>query len=153
MEIEKNLRKSVKNLLSLFKVFFLVGFIFAGIFPGSVQAQNKINSIDIDAVIYEDGSMYVTQVWDVDFEEGTEAYIPMQAPSYLTISDLRVADGNGEYQVLEKWNLDAGFKEKARKCGINYTSDGYEICFGISEYGHNRYAIEYRLANVFLFLQ
>jgi hypothetical protein len=139
------MKEQMKKLLM---AFLLAGFILAGIFPGSVQAKNQVMSIDIDAVIYEDGSMYVTQVWDVEFDEGTEAYIPMRAPSYLTISDLRVADGNSVYQVLKEWDPDANFKEKARKCGINYTADGYEICFGLSEYGHNRYAIEYRLANV-----
>ncbi|AGA68426.1 putative membrane protein (DUF2207) [Desulfitobacterium dichloroeliminans LMG P-21439] len=116
--------------------------------PKPTYAQNHVRTIDIEAVIYDDGSMYITQVWEGDFDEGTEIYIPMAAPDYLQISDLRVADHNGVYQVVEPWDLEAGFAEKASKCGLNYTEEGYEICFGLSEYGTNRYAIEYRLKNV-----
>lgn len=30
-----------------------------------------------------------------------------------------------------------------RKCGINKTDDGVELCFGITDYGEKKYAIEY----------
>lgn len=115
--------------------------------PFSAYAANRVDTMDIQAVINEDGSMYVTQVWEGNFEEGTESYIPMNAPDYLTISQLRVSDQNGAYETVADWDIDWSFEEKARKCGINRTDSGYEICFGISEYGHNRYAIEYKLDN------
>lgn len=111
-------------------------------------AANQVNTIDIQAVIYEDGSMYIVQNWEGSFDEGTECYIPMQAPDYLTISELQVSDENGTYETVAGWDIDGSFEEKARKCGLNYTDSGYEICFGISQYGHNRYAIEYKLDNV-----
>ncbi|MEA5134717.1 MAG: DUF2207 domain-containing protein [Candidatus Fimivivens sp.] len=107
-----------------------------------------MNTIDIQAVVNKDGSMHVTQTWDGRFEEGTENYIPMNAPDYLTISELKVSDQNGAYETVPNWNVDWSFKDKARKCGINSTSDGYEICFGISEYGQNRYTLDYKLDNV-----
>ncbi|MEL1135688.1 DUF2207 domain-containing protein [Desulfitobacterium sp. THU1] len=113
-----------------------------------VFAQNQVGSIDIEAVVYDDGSMYVSQVWEGDFDEGTEVYIPLAAADYLKLNDLRVADDKGVYQVVEPWDIEAGFEDKAYKCGLIYTDEGYEICFGISEYGNNRYAIEYRLENV-----
>lgn len=120
------------------------------IFSISLHAfgANKVDTIDIEAVLYKDGSMYVTQIWDGNFDEGTEIYIPMNASDYLAIYDLKVSDINGSYQTLSEWDVDKSFEEKANKCGIIDTDSGYEICFGISEYGHNRYAIEYRLANV-----
>ncbi|MEG1993577.1 MAG: DUF2207 domain-containing protein, partial [Oscillospiraceae bacterium] len=114
----------------------------------SAFAENKVNTIDIEAILHEDGSMYVTQAWDGDFDEGTEIYIPMNAPDYLDISNLQVTDDNGLYETLDNWDVDKSFEDKSNKCGINYTDDGYEICFGISEYDHNRYAIEYKLNNV-----
>jgi len=126
----------------------ILSFILVLSFIPSAFAANQVTTIDIEAVMYQDGSMYVTQVWEGNFNEGTEIYIPMNAPDYLTISDLQVTDINGTYEVLGNWELDKSFEEKAYKCGINYTDTGYEICFGISEYGHNRYAIEYRLSNV-----
>ena len=63
-------------------------------------AANKVSTIDMEAVLYKDGSMYVSQVWEGDFDEGTEIYIPMNAPSYLTISDLQVSDLGATYEVI-----------------------------------------------------
>ena len=78
------MRKSIGTLLvALFLVYTL---------SVPAAAANKVNSIDIEAVLYKDGSMHVTQVWKGDFDEGTEAYIPINAPDYLTISGLQVSD-------------------------------------------------------------
>lgn len=116
-------------------------------FSSTVLAENHVERMDIEAVINEDGSMNITQIWEGTFDEGTENYIPMNAPEYLTISELHVQDGNDTYKTILDWDIDASFKEKAKKCGINYTDDGYELCFGISEYGDKRYTIKYKLKN------
>ncbi|MEL7565572.1 MAG: DUF2207 domain-containing protein [Clostridiales bacterium] len=134
------MRKKVSGLILCFALLFSL--------PLPAFAANQVNTMDIQAVIYEDGSMYVTQVWEGDFNEGTESYIPMNAPDYLTISQLTVSDQNGAYETVPEWNIDWSFEEKARRCGIHDTDRGYEICFGISNYGQNRYAIEYKLDNV-----
>lgn len=133
------MRKKVSGLILCFALLFAL--------PLPAFAANQVSTMDIQAVIYEDGSMYVTQVWEGDFNEGTESYIPMNAPDYLTISQLTVSDQNGSYETVSDWNIDWSFEEKARKCGIHDTDSGYEICFGISRYGQNRYAIEYKLDN------
>lgn len=133
------MRKKVSGLILCFALLFAL--------PFPAFAANQVNTMDIQAVIYEDGSMYVTQVWEGDFNEGTESYIPMNAPDYLTASQLTVSDQNGSYETVLDWNIDWSFEEKARKCGIHDTDSGYEICFGISDYGQNRYAIKYKLDN------
>lgn len=112
------------------------------------MAANQVNTIDIQAVLNGDGSMHITQNWLGRFEEGTEVYIPMKAPDYLTISELTVADQNGSYQTVEEWDIDWSFAEKAQRCGVHYTDEGFEICFGISQYGQNSYTISYKLDNV-----
>ena len=133
------MRKKVSGLILCFALLFAL--------PFPAFAANQVNTMDIQAVIYEDGSMYVTQVWEGNFNEGTESYIPMNAPETLTISQLTVSDQNGSYETVSDWNIDWSFEEKARKCGIHDTDSGYEICFGISDYGQNRYAIKYKLDN------
>lgn len=133
------MRKKVSGLILCCALLFSL--------PLPAFAANQVNTMDIQAVIYEDGSMYVTQVWEGNFSEGTESYIPMNAPDYLTISQLIVSGQNGAYETVPDWNVDWSFEEKARKCGIHDTDSGYEICFGISDYGQNRYAIEYKLDN------
>ena len=133
------MRKKVHGLILCAVLLFSLSF--------TAFAANRVDTMDIQAVLYEDGSMYVTQVWEGNFDEGTESYIPMNAPDYLTISQLMVSDQNGVYETVPDWDIDWSFEEKARKCGVHDTDRGYEICFGISEYGHNRYAIEYKLDN------
>jgi len=118
------------------------------VLPLPVFAENQVNTIDIQAVINEDGSMYITQNWIGHFVEGTEIYIPMDTPDYLTISELRVYDQNGIYDTVQNWNINWSFEEKSGKCGIHYTDNSYEICFGISQYGENRYTVSYKLDNV-----
>lgn len=109
---------------------------------GTVLAKNNVSEIDIDVTVRDDGSAYVVQNWQGTFDEGTENYIPIKT-SDISVSDFKVSDENGTYTFEENWDIDSGFDEKSRKCGINETPDGIELCFGISEYGENRYAIEY----------
>lgn len=44
--------------------------------------------------------MRITQSWSGRFDEGTESYIPMNAPDYMTISELTVSDQNGSYDTV-----------------------------------------------------
>lgn len=134
------MRKRVSGLVLCFVLLFAL--------PLPAFAANQVSTIDIQAVIYEDGSIHITQNWEGRFEEGTENYIPMNAPDYLTISELTVSDQNGSYETVPDWNIDWSFDEKVGKCGIHETDSGYEICFGISRYGQNRYTIEYKVDNV-----
>lgn len=107
-----------------------------------VLAANNVSEIDIDVCVRNDGSAYIVQNWHGEFYEGTENYIPITTHG-ISISDFTVSDKDGTYAFADNWNIDASFDEKIRKCGINETADGVELCFGISEYGENRYAIEY----------
>lgn len=131
------MRKKVSGLILCFALLFAL--------PFPAFAANQVNTMDIQAVIYQDGSMHITQVWEGRFNEGTESYIPMNAPDYLTISELSVSDQNGSYETVPDWDIGWSFAEKKRKCGINDTDSGYEVCFGISQYGQNRYTIAYKL--------
>jgi hypothetical protein len=89
--------------------------------PFHAFAANQVDTVDIQAVIYEDGSMGITQIWEGSFNEGTESYIPMNAPDYLTISELTVSDQDGSYDTVPDWNIHWSFEEKARKCDIYNT--------------------------------
>ena len=98
------MRKKISGLILCFALLFAL--------PLPAFAANQVNTMDIQAVIYEDGSMYITQVWTGSFDEGTESYIPMNAPDYLTISQLTVSDQNGAYETVPEWNIDWNFKRR-----------------------------------------
>ena len=110
--------------------------------PATTFAKNNVSEIDIDVTIRDDGSAYIVQNWQGTFNEGTENYIPINTED-ISIADFKVSDKKGAYTFVENWDVDLSFYEKKRKCGINKTYDGVELCFGISEYGEMRYAIEY----------
>ena len=112
------------------------------IFSGTAFAKNNVTEIDISVTIRDDGSAYIVQNWQGTFNEGTENFIPINTQD-ITITDFKVSDVNGAYTFKEDWDVDLSFFEKAGKCGIVENYDGVELCFGISEYGENRYAIEY----------
>jgi len=123
----------------------LCAFLFAAIMSQAALAANNVSDINVDVGIYDDGSAYITQTWNCDFSEGTECYIPIENLGEMSISNFMVSDENGPYTYVEDWNINAGFEEKAGKYGIVKTDKGYELCWGIGEYGQRRYAIEYKI--------
>ncbi len=127
------------------KINFLIPILLCYLVVG-VSAKNHVTEIDIDVGIRDDGSAYITQVWNGTFTEGTENYIPINTDG-IEITDFKVLDINGEYDKMNNWDAKGSFEQKSRKYGINLTKDGVELCFGISEYGANRYAIEYVVHN------
>ena len=108
-------------------------------------AANRVPEMEIEIALRPDGSAYVTQTWYADTDEGTEFYLARNDSGYLTITDFSVSDINGPYTFVENWDVSASFEEKAGKCGILETDEGVELCWGITEYGQYRYAIEYIL--------
>ena len=125
----------IKKLLVVVSLFFVLCSV-------SVFAQNNVSEIDIEVTVRDDGSAYIVQNWTGTFGEGTENYIPINTDD-ISITDFSVSDMNGTYTFVENWDVNWSFEEKANKCGIVETFNGVELCFGISEYGENRYAIEY----------
>ncbi len=122
--------------------------LFAALFGQSAFAKNNVSDITVDVVIYDDGSAYITQTWNCNFDEGTEGYLPIENLGEMTISDFSVSDENGPYTYIDNWNIKASFDEKVNKCGIVETDKGYELCWGITAYGQHRYAIEYKLSGL-----
>mgnify|MGYP005922450913 FL=1 len=117
----------------------------AALFCTPALAASRVPEMELDVALRTDGSAHITQVWTTDTDEGTEFYLGCRDSGYLTITDFSVSDQNGPYVYVEGWDVDASFEEKANRCGILETDEGVELCWGISEYGENRYTIEYVL--------
>ena len=111
-------------------------------------ASDSIDSIEIKATLMDDGALMVTEVWKATPMTGTEFYIPKTNMRDIVITDYEVYDEVGPYETVNDWNVDASFDEKARKCGINETSDGIELCFGKSDLNKNKtYTLTYTMRN------
>lgn len=48
----------------------------------------------VKAVLRPDGSAYITQIWSMDADDGTEFYLVLNNSGYLSITDFSVSDQN-----------------------------------------------------------
>ncbi len=115
----------------------------------SAFAQNKVHDVDITVNLATDGSAQIREVWDMTLSRGTEVYLGRENLGDIKILDLTVSDETGEtYTTDRSWDPDRSFERKKGHCGLNSISNGYEICWGIGEYGHRTYTVDYTLTNL-----
>ena len=132
---------------SLFHFFLLIA---VAVFMNAVPvfaAEQAIPSITVDVQLKKDGSAVITEVWDVrGVSDGTEYYKALYNMKGMSVHSLLVSDESGkQYKTLENWDTKRSREEKAGTCGILKTSQGYELCWGIGNYGDHQYTIQYTL--------
>ncbi len=131
-------------------VAFLSGIFLLSALTVPALGANRVPELTVDVALRPDGSACITQEFWAETDEGTEFYLDCLDSGYLYITDFSVSDINGPYTVLKEgtWDIDASFEEKAGKCGILPIDGGVELCWGITQYGQYRYAVEYILHNL-----
>lgn len=127
------------------KVYAVIGIIL--ILICSVVQANEMRSIDMNVFIDENGNANVTETWQYYSDSGTECYHSYKNLGNSKIKNLIVSDDVMTYEILDGWDVNGSFDDKKYKCGINNTSDGIEICWGISEYGNKEYIVNYVITN------
>ena len=108
---------------------------------------NSIDSINMDIFIDDYGNALVTETWSAYLNTGTEGYKPYYNLGNSSITNFKVSDGSTQFNYLDNWNTSASFEDKKYKNGINVVDDGVELCWGISNYGHNTYTLNYTINN------
>ncbi len=134
------MKKTIKIIL-----IFLFAFIVFGL--GKEVNANSIYKISMDIYINEDGEANVTEVWNCFVNKGTEAYHPYYNLGSSKIKDLQVQENGKKYETLDFWDASGTFSDKAYKCGVNYISQGVELCWGIGQYGFHTYTIQYTITD------
>ena len=116
--------------------FALAAVLFLG---AAAQSVSRIRDVDIRVELQQDGSAWITQVWDVEVNSsGTEWYIPISNLGRMTVSRLEVSENGRSYQSLgNNWDVDRTRSWKTDKCGIVPKSDGVELCWGLGEVGNH----------------
>ncbi|MBQ9657876.1 MAG: DUF2207 domain-containing protein [Clostridia bacterium] len=140
------MKKTLKTLIA-----FMIAFSILAI--GKAVQANSINKISMDIYIDKNGNANITEVWDCKATSGTEVYHPYYNLGNSEIKNLSVKDATTEYTTLSKWKTSGDLKSKANKCGLNYISNGVEICWGISDYGTHKYTVKYDITNFVAQLQ
>lgn len=129
--------------LSAFLAFFIAAV------SSASAAGSAIHDIDIDVLLSRDGSATIQERWDISANTGTEWYLVRNNLGDIAISDFQVSDESGRhYDNIGRWDVDAGLREKAFRCGINSTYSGVELCWGLGSYGHHVFTVKYRMSNV-----
>ena len=108
---------------------------------------NTLSSINITANIDELGTMHVEEIWQMRTNKDTEIYKEEYNLGNINITNFQVRDEDRVYTEKSNWNINDSFENKKYKYGINYVSQGLELCWGISEYGNKTYTISYDLEN------
>lgn len=111
------------------------------------SATNKIYNIDVTVNLDTDGTGHITEVWNVKTNEKTEIYKPMSNLVNSEITNFKVSM-DGIPFTQKTWNINDSFDNKANKYGINYVSNGLELCFGITSYGTHSYTLTYDVSNM-----
>lgn len=129
-------------------VFFLLISILLTLHTTSVFAEeDSIPSIYIDVNLRKDGSAFITETWEVHgISSGTEYYKSLNNMSSMDVHSFMVVDESGNvFKTLDNWDINLSLEEKFGTCGILYTKNGYELCWGIGSYGNHIYTISYVL--------
>lgn len=136
------MKKKIKKIC--FSLFILISFFLT---ITEVNA-NSINKIEMDVYIDSYGNAKIIEVWNTKLNQGTEGYRPYTDLDNSSISNFSVTDDSGiTYESLSSWDVNASFDNKAYKSGLNYISDGVELCWGISNYGNRTYTLKYDINN------
>ena len=112
-----------------------------------VWAYNDIKSIKMDIYVSKDGTAHIKEEWVADLDKGTEGYKPYYNLGSSKILNFKVSMDGEYFTTLSRWDIDANFKNKSYKAGLNYDSNKVELCFGISDYGKHTYLMEYDITN------
>ena len=117
------------------------------LFIPNMALANSISNIDMNIYVDDSGTAHVTEEWTANLYEGTEGYKPYYNLGESEISNFKVRMNGTDFSYLDNWNVSGSFEDKKYKNGINYTSNGLELCFGISSYGSNTYTLSYDISN------
>lgn len=118
--------------------------LFLAVVPKVAAEENKINSIHIAVELHDNGSATIKETRNMETYEHTELYIVLENLGDTYLEDFKV-EGFSEKSF---WAIEDSFEEKSNQYGVIYTDDGYELAWGISEYGQPEYEIEYTLTNL-----
>lgn len=139
--------KKVVYLLLLLSTFFITTNVYA----------EDLKKISMDIKITQDGTAHITEKWEMNTNnsnDSTEIYKPYYNFGNSEFQNFKVTLNNKEFTYNDNWDIDATFEEKRYQNGFNYTNDGIELCWGMTERNQlNTYVISYEITNFILGLQ
>ena len=127
--------------------FYIILFLITFVINPNITFASSIDKISMDISILENGTAQVIEYWNAYPTKGTEVYKPYFNLGNSQIKNFRVSENGKYYTNIGSWNLNSSFNDKAYRSGINRTSNGLELCWGISSYESHTYKLEYSITN------
>ena len=121
-------------------------FLFMMLVPILGVKADTIKKIDMRINILEDGSAEIKEVWNVKASSGSEWYKQMYNLGGMELSNYKVLM-DGKELTYKTWNVNENLSQKAGYYGINYVSEGIELCFGKSDMKEHTFTLTYNLSN------
>lgn len=109
--------------------------------------EHRLEEQYIHTYIHEDGSATITEKRTATLSEGTENFDVIENLGKSKITNFTVKEDSKTYEFIDNWNIDASREEKTFKNGIIETQNGYELVWGIGEYGKHIYELQYTVTD------
>lgn len=129
-----------------FYLFILMIFVIS---PSYVFADHIYN-IDINVRVEKDGSAYITEVWDMEASGGVEWCKQLGNLENYKVNDFYVTMDEEKLDKDDEWKTGGSLKSKAKRYGINYGSNGLQLCFGKSDKKRHKFMLAYGVDNYVL---
>lgn len=144
--------KKLKSYIFLLIFMVVIGFIIFSVFLSGVDKYQYLNSIDYHVEMQKDGSMRVTETWDVDIKNTNTLFktFSLNRNKYGNITDVQVIDlQNGK--LLEQ--IDEEMYHVTKDCyyGLQTGKYEFEIAWGVgmdNEKSNRKFQISYTVTDV-----
>lgn len=135
----------MKNRYKVLYLVFILVFVFS--MTNVYASDHRLESLDINVFINSDGSAIIQEHRVTNLVEGTESYIVIDNVGNSEVRDFTVVENGQIFENDNNWNIQGSRESKAGKSGIIRTSSGYELSWGIGDYGRHEYDLEYTVTN------
>lgn len=135
----------IKNRYRILSLILIIFIVFS---MGNVYAtDHRLESLDIDVFLNPDGSAIIQEHRVTNLVEGTESYIVIDNLENSQITNFVVIENGTTFDNVNNWDISGSRESKANKSGIIKTSSGYELSWGIGDYGRHEYDLVYTITN------
>lgn len=138
----------------LFIAFAITILFFLPLKANASSSDLYLNNLEFDVNINSDGSMNVSEIWDIDIEDTNTLFKTFKTDNskYTSITDVKVTDiTNNTNTVLSK--IDTYMYHVTKNCyyGLKNSSGDFEIAWGVGLENKNetrKYKIDYKINDV-----
>lgn len=114
--------------------------------PFKVNADH-IYGVKMEVFINKEGNASIKEIWKVKADSGSEWYKQILNLGESKLTNFKVSMDNKELTYKSNWNVNGSIEEKAGYYGINYISNGLELCFGKKDMKSHTFILTYDISN------